>query len=60
MSRRRRTRKYTPYCELSPRRRRDAFIRLRGRILADTPTFGGKFTSHQILDEPGLASALVV
>ncbi|MBB6193343.1 hypothetical protein FHS51_003599 [Sphingobium wenxiniae] len=53
MSRRRSTRKYTPYCELSPRRRRDAFIRLRGRVLADTPTFGGQFTSHQILDEPG-------
>lgn len=52
MSRRRRMRKYTPYSELSPRRRRDAFIRLRGRVLGDTPTFGGKFTSHQILDEP--------
>ncbi|MGC4252406.1 MAG: hypothetical protein QM605_13345 [Sphingobium sp.] len=50
--RRRRPHKYTPYSELSPRRRRDAFIRLRGKILGNTPTFGGKFTSHQILDEP--------
>ncbi len=50
--RRRRPHKYTPYSELSPRRRRDAFIRLRGKILGNTPTFGDKFTSHLILDEP--------
>lgn len=53
MSRRRRTFKYIPYSELSPRRRRDAFIRLRGKILGETSTFGGKFTSHLVLDEPG-------
>lgn len=58
MSRRLGTRKYTPYSELSPRRRRDAFIRLRGKILGDTQTYGGKFTSHQILHEPGRPALL--
>jgi len=46
-------RKYTPYSDLSAHRRRDAFIRLRGKVLGGTPTYGGKFTSHQVLDEPG-------
>src|SRR5690606_37104039 len=52
MSRRRRTRKFTPYCSLSPRRQRDAFIRLRWKVVCDTPIYGGMFTSHQVLDEP--------
>jgi len=53
MSRRRRSQKYPFYSSLSPRRQRDAFIRLRWKVLCDTPIYGGMFTSHQVLDEPG-------
>ncbi len=53
MSARRRSRKFKPFSELSARRRRDEFIRLRGKVLRDTPMFGGRFTSHLRLDEPG-------
>jgi hypothetical protein len=53
MRRRYRKNKYTPYADLPPRKRRDAFVDLRGKILRDTPIYGGKFTSHQVLDEPG-------
>lgn len=42
-----------PFGELSRRRKRDAFVQLRWRILCDTPRYGGIFTSHQTLDEPG-------
>lgn len=53
MAKRRHTRKYPPYGTLSARRRRDAFVRLRWKVIRDTPLYGGSFTSHQILDEPG-------
>lgn len=53
MSRRHRSHKYPFYSSLSLRRQRDAFIRLRWKVLRDTPIYGGMFTSHQILDEPG-------
>ncbi|QRZ12840.1 hypothetical protein JWJ88_09560 [Paracoccus methylovorus] len=42
-----------PFGELSRRRQRDAFVQLRWRIVRDTPRYGGMFTSHQLLDEPG-------
>ena len=42
-----------PFGKLSRRRQRDAFVQLRWRILRDTPRYGGMFTSHQLLDEPG-------
>lgn len=42
-----------PFGELSRRRQRDAFVQLRWRILCDTARYGGIFTSHQTLDEPG-------
>lgn len=44
---------FLPYCKLSRHRQRDAFIRLRWRILRETPLYGGMFSSHLILDEPG-------
>lgn len=53
MARRQHTQKYSPYGTLSRRRQRNAFIRLRWKVLCDTPIYGGMFTSHQVLDEPG-------
>jgi hypothetical protein len=38
---------------LSHRKRRDNYIRLRQKIRNDTSVYGGLFTSHQILNEPG-------
>lgn len=46
-------RNYPPYGMLSLRRQRDTFVRLRWKVVRDTPLYGGSFTSHQILDEPG-------
>ena len=42
----------TPFGALSARRRRDAFIRLRRQIFRTTPTYGGLFTSDQLLEDP--------
>jgi len=46
-------RKYETFSKLSPRKQRDEFIRLRWKILKDTPYYGGLFTSHLVLNEPG-------
>ncbi|KAB2785438.1 hypothetical protein ACRS7F_24505 [Brucella anthropi] len=40
-----------PFISLPYRKRRDAFIRWRWRILLDTPIYGGQFTSQLQLDE---------
>ncbi|EMG51254.1 hypothetical protein WYI_23385 [Ochrobactrum sp. CDB2] len=40
-----------PFISLPYRKRRDAFIRWRWRILKDTPIYGGLFTSQLQLDE---------
>lgn len=40
-----------PFVSLPYRKRRDAFIRWRWRILKDTPIYGGLFTSQLQLDE---------
>jgi hypothetical protein len=42
-----------PYCRLSRRKRRDCFIRLRQKIRNEVSVYGGQFTSHHVLDEPG-------
>lgn len=46
-------RRFTPFASLSRHRQRDAFVRLRWKILGDKPIYGGLFTSHLVLDEPG-------
>lgn len=45
-----------PFIRLPYRKRRDAFIRWRWRILKDTPIYGGLFTSQLQLDEQDEAS----
>ncbi|MFW7354576.1 MAG: hypothetical protein ACODTL_00850 [Brucella sp.] len=45
-----------PFVSLPYRKRRDAFIRWRWRILLDTPIYGGHFTSQLRLDEHDEAS----
>lgn len=45
-----------PFISLPYRKRRDAFIRWRWRILLDTPIYGGQFTSQLRLDEHDEAS----
>ncbi|KAB2699910.1 hypothetical protein [Brucella lupini] len=45
-----------PFKSLPYRKRRDAFIRWRWRILKDTPIYGGLFTSQLQLDEHDEAS----
>ncbi|MFC3569338.1 hypothetical protein [Paracoccus simplex] len=45
--------RFTPFASLSRHRQRDAFVRLRWKILGDKPIYGGLFTSHLVLDEPG-------
>lgn len=49
--------RFTPFAALSRHRQRDAFVKLRWKILWDTPTYGGLFTSHLVLDEPGRPDA---
>lgn len=49
--------RFTPFASLSRYRQRDAFVKLRWKILRDTPTYGGLFTSHLVLDEPGRPDA---
>lgn len=48
---------FTPFVALSRHRQRDAFVKLRWKILRDTPTYGGLFTSHLVLDELGRPDA---
>jgi hypothetical protein len=43
---------YLPFVHLSRRKRRDLYVRLRWRIRYTASTYGGMFTSYQILDEP--------
>lgn len=50
---RRKHNRFTPFTALSPHRQRDAFVRLRWKILGDAPIYGGLFTSQLVLDEPG-------
>jgi len=45
-----------PFISLPYRKRRDAFIRWRWRILKDTPIYGGLFTSQLQLDEQDYSS----
>src|SRR5690606_18460982 len=49
----RKKRNRKPYWTLSRRTRRDNYIRLRQKIRNDTSVYGGRFTSHQIINEPG-------
>ncbi|WP_323032382.1 hypothetical protein [Paracoccus sp. (in: a-proteobacteria)] len=49
--------RFTPFAALSRHRQRDAFVKLRWKILRDTPTYGGLFTSDVVLDEPGRPDA---
>ncbi|MCJ1901623.1 hypothetical protein MR829_14720 [Paracoccus versutus] len=49
--------RFTPFAALSQHRQRDAFVKLRWKILRDTPVYGGLFTSHLVLDEPGRPDA---
>lgn len=53
MARRQPARRRTLYASLTPRQQRDAFIRLRGKILRDKPVYGGQFSSHLVLREEG-------
>lgn len=48
--------KRKPYWTLPRRKRRDNYIRLRQKILNDSSVYGGLFTSHQIINEPGRPS----
>jgi hypothetical protein len=45
--------KKTPYGQLSRRKQRDNFIRLRQKIRNDTSIYSGQFTSPHVLNEPG-------
>lgn len=45
--------KRAPYCHLPRRKQRDSFIRLRQKIRNESSVYGGQFTSHHVLDEPG-------
>ena len=48
-----RHRKWIPYWRLPRRKQRDSFIQLRWKIRQDTGLYGGHFTSHHVLNEPG-------
>lgn len=45
--------RFTPFAELPRRQRRDRYVSLRWKIMRDTSTYGGKFTSRLVLNEPG-------
>lgn len=51
-----RQRKTAPYAQLSRRKQRDNFIRLRQKIRNNTSIYGGQFTSPHVLNEPGRPS----
>ncbi|MBI2381261.1 MAG: hypothetical protein HYV16_10970 [Gammaproteobacteria bacterium] len=44
--------KYRPFVQLSRRQRRELWIRLRWQIRRQAAQYGGRFTSHLLLDEP--------
>lgn len=46
-------RKSPPFISLPRHKRSDEVIRLKGRIKRDSDQYGGMFTSHLVLDEPG-------
>jgi hypothetical protein len=46
-------RKFIPHANFPRRRKRDEFIKLRWKIRCDASQYGGLFTSHQLLNEPG-------
>jgi hypothetical protein len=48
---------FTPFSQLSQRRRRDLYVSLRWKIARDDSRYGGKFTSLALLDEPGRPQA---
>jgi hypothetical protein len=45
--------KHIPFVHLPRRKRRDLYVRLRWHIRNTAAIYGGLFTSHQVLDEPG-------
>lgn len=45
--------KKIPYSRLSRRKQRDNYIRLRQKIRNRASVYGGQFTSHHVLNEPG-------
>lgn len=51
--RRRLTKKHPPFISLPRHKRSDEVIRLKGMIKRDADKYGGLFTSHGLLDEPG-------
>jgi hypothetical protein len=50
---RRFAKKRSPFITLPRHKRRNEVIRLKGRIKRDSDEYGGMFTSHLVLDEPG-------
>jgi len=44
--------KIIPFIHLLRRKRRELYVQLRWRIRYTSPTYGGLFTSYQVLDEP--------
>jgi hypothetical protein len=48
--------KFIPFTHLPRRKRRELYIRLRWRIRRTAATYGGDFTNHQVLTEPGRPS----
>src|SRR4051794_30470575 len=47
---------FTPFAELPRRQRRNLYVSLRWTIKQEADKYGGKFTTHLILDEPGRPS----
>lgn len=45
--------RFMPFTQLPRGKRRDRYISLRWRIRREASTYGGKFTSDLVLDEPG-------
>lgn len=45
--------KRIPYSRISRRKQRDNYIRLRQKIRNRASVYGGQFTSHHVLNEPG-------
>jgi hypothetical protein len=44
---------FTPFAELPRRHRRNLYVSLRWTIKQEADKYGGKFTTHLMLDEPG-------
>jgi hypothetical protein len=53
MMKKRRPFNFTPFAELPRRQRRNLFVSLRWTIKQEADKYGGKFTTHLMLDEPG-------